>query len=343
MTACRSLPIVREGIDLPKDQRPILLVVIDVEEEFDWDEPFSREATTIDAIRDLAVIQPLFLRYKVRPTLVIDYAVASQAVGIESVQSMVEELDGEVGAHQHPWICPPLEESVSTHNSFAGNLPPDLEAAKLRVLEKTIRANFGAAPRTYKAGRYGIGASSQRILESTGFEVDLSPNPPFDFTSEGGPDFSEWSTKPYWFGDRGDLLGVPHSGSFLGVLRGFGAGLHDVVSNGILGKMRVPGIMARMRFFDRLHSSPEGFTTDEQRRLTRFLLGEGNRVFTFSFHSPSLRPGCTPYVQSAEDLRDFLLTCEKFLEFFLEELGGESMTASELREHLLQTSPRRNQ
>ena len=336
-------PVADEIVRLPLEQQPILLVEIDVEEDFDWEAPFSRQSTRVDSIRDLGVIRPLFQRFGVNPTLVVDYAVASQPVGSDSVLEFIEDLDGEVGAHQHPWVCPPHDEAVGQHNSFAGNLPFELEAAKLEVLTGAIRANLGATPRAYKAGRYGIGPNTGRILEDQNFEVDLSPNPPFDFSDEGGPDFSGWTREPYWFGDRGDLLGVPHSGGYLGFLRHFGTNLHEKASGGLLRRLRALGILARLRAFDRLHLSPEGFSAGELRRLTRFLLDEGVRVLTFSFHSPTLRPGCTPYVQSSGELSDFLVVCEEFLEFFLGEIGGTCMTASGLRDFVRQVAPRRSQ
>ena len=42
------------------------------------------------------------------------------------------------------------------------------------------------------------------------------------------------------------------------------------------------------------------------RRLTRTLLNRGERIFTLSYHSPSLQPGNTPYVRNDRDLREVL-------------------------------------
>jgi hypothetical protein len=101
-----------------------------------------------------------------------------------------------------------------------------------------------------------------------------------------------------------------------------------------LSKVRLPGILSRLGALERLMLSPEGYAPEHHRRLTRALLARGTRVFTFSLHSPSLRPGCTPYVRSQQDLVQFLDACRRYFEFFLGELGGVGMTALELREHL---------
>jgi pyruvate/2-oxoglutarate dehydrogenase complex dihydrolipoamide acyltransferase (E2) component len=68
--------------------------------------------------------------------------------------------------------------------------------------------------------------------------------------------------------------------------------------------------------------SPEGFTHAEHRRLTRFMLSRGYRAFVFSFHSPSVQPGFTPYVRNGRDIEAFLENCRNYFKFFLEELGG---------------------
>jgi hypothetical protein len=55
----------------------------------------------------------------------------------------------------------------------------------------------------------------------------------------------------------------------------------------------------------------------------------------FSYHSSSLLPGNNEYVRSSSDLSRFLHTIAGYLEFFMGEIGGISMTASDLRAGLL--------
>ena len=55
----------------------------------------------------------------------------------------------------------------------------------------------------------------------------------------------------------------------------------------------------------------------------------------FSYHSSSLLPGSTEYVRSPRDRKRFLGIIEGYLEYFMGELGGTSMTLSELRAALL--------
>jgi hypothetical protein len=61
------------------------------------------------------------------------------------------------------------------------------------------------------------------------------------------------------------------------------------------------------------------------------LLRRGHRVFSFTYHSPSLEPGNTPYVRNQVDLRGFLRRIEQYLDFFTGEVGGRAATPFEIK------------
>jgi hypothetical protein len=71
------------------------------------------------------------------------------------------------------------------------------------------------------------------------------------------------------------------------------------------------------------------------KRLVRALHRDGTRIFSFAFHSPSVEPGHTPYVKTAEDLSNFLLKLRQFFDFFFEETGGQSSTPEKIRDAAL--------
>jgi hypothetical protein len=70
------------------------------------------------------------------------------------------------------------------------------------------------------------------------------------------------------------------------------------------------------------------------RRLTRTLLADGFRVFVFSFHSPSVMPGGTPYVRTDSELERFLGKCRAYFSFFMRELGGVTINPLEIRKRI---------
>lgn len=321
----------RIEIKVPPETAPVLCVVIDTEEEFDWRAGFDRRATGVTALRAVGRAQRLFEEFAVRPTYVVDYPVAAQAEGSAVIKGFVDAGSAEVGAHLHPWVSPPHDETVCARNSYPGNLDADLEAGKLRVLAERITTAFGKPPAIYKAGRWGFGPHTATILERQGFEVDLSVSPPFDYSADGGPNYAGFSAHPYWFGAGRRLLGLPMTGSFVGLLRHRGHRMYPVVNRDRWRRARVPAILARMRVLDRLALAPEGMTLAEMRRLTRALLADGLRIFVLSFHSPSLQPGWTPYVRTEAQLEGLYDSLRRYLEFFLGDLGGSSRTPLEIK------------
>ncbi|MBF0311383.1 MAG: polysaccharide deacetylase family protein [Magnetococcales bacterium] len=320
---------------MPEGHAPVLLVVVDTEEEFDWNAPFSREACAVTAMAAVGRGQAVCDRFKVSPVYVVDYAVVSREEGWAPLKEIHDSFRGVIGAHLHPWNTPPFEEELSQANAYPGNLPATLEQSKLRHLTARIQEVFGRTPCIYKAGRYGFGPHTAQLLETEGFECDLSPAPPFDFRADGGPNYLSEGNEPCWFGHRRRLLRLPTTGGFCGFWRGSGSRLYPLISQGWRKALHLPGVMARLGLLERMRLSPEGHTLEEMRRLTRTLLGDGLRVFTLSYHSPTLKPGCTPYVRDERELERFLATLEGYLAFFLGELGGVSLTPLELRDRLV--------
>src|SRR6201981_4182379 len=98
-----------------------------------------------------------------------------------------------------------------------------------------------------------------------------------------------------------------------------------------LKALHVPGILARLGLVERITLTPEGISFEEQRRLTRALLRRGHRVFSFTYHSPSLEPGNTPYVRNQADLRGFLTRIAQSLDFFTGMVGGRAATPFEIQ------------
>jgi hypothetical protein len=329
----------RERVELGQGAAPILLTVLSTEEEFDWGKPFDRAATSVRAAAHIERAQRVFDEHGVRPVYVVDYPIASQPESVGPLKAIADAGRCEIGAHLHPWVTPPLDEEMSVRNSFPGNLPGDLEARKLRQLTQTIEDNFGRRPVTYQAGRYGFGPGTAELLEREGYEADLSASPGFDYSPEGGPDYTDFDPVPFWFGARRRMLEIPVTGAFVGFARDGARGLLSAGQRASLRWARVPAVLSHLGAIERSRLSPEGFDHAAQRRLTKTLLEQGVRIFVFSFHSPSMMPGCTPYVRDERELAAFLETCRRYYQYFLGELGGVSMTAQELVQHLRAHAP----
>lgn len=322
---------------LPAGHPPVLAVVVDTEEEFDWTKAFSRDSTATTAI----AAQPLaharvFDRFGIVPTYVIDWPVATTKSAYTTLKTLMDESRCEIGTHLHPWVSPPHVEEVNLHNSYTGNLPLDLELEKLRLLTQAIAENFERCPTLFKAGRYGLGCGTSAALAQMGYLIDASIVPHISFGADGGPDFTRFTNDPFWFGPRAaPLLELPVTAAFCGWLRRQGRWLHPALVTPAARGLRLGGIAARTRALERIRLSPEGCDAAEMIRLVTTLARAGNQVFTLTYHSPSLVPGHTPYVRSQADLDAFLDAIAAVCAYFRDELGGVFMSSSKIREAMI--------
>ncbi|MEQ1573329.1 MAG: polysaccharide deacetylase family protein, partial [Vicinamibacterales bacterium] len=325
-----SMPEVKwageDRVQLRADASPLLFVVVDTEEEFDWNAPFSRANTSVRAMDHIDRLQQLFSTRGIVPTYVVDFPVASQPRGFGSLKQFADEGRARIGAHLHPWVNPPFAEEVSGRNSFGCNLGAALETEKIRALQAQIAESFGRTPRVYKAGRYGFAGTTASALETLGFSVDVSVNPRMNFSTEGGPSFDDFDTTPFFFGERRRLLEVPCSTDYTGMAGSFAPWLHRAISHPSLAPTRIVGVMSRLRIVNKIMLSPEGSSLDEMRAVTASLLRRGLRTFSLTMHSPSVEPGCTPYVRSQAELGPFLDRVAAYCDYFLGEVGGVSST-----------------
>jgi hypothetical protein len=317
-------------------EKPVLSVVLDTEEEFDWSAPFSRNNRAVENLGHLHRGQAIFRRYGLVPAYLVDHPVITDPRSAEVFGPWLEAGECLVGAQLHPWVTPPYEEVVCPFNSFPCNLDSELERSKLAVLTEEITARLGVAPRVYKAGRYGLDIRREETLASLGYIVDTSVMPFRDFSGlGGGPNFFSYPDQPFWLSPGRQVLYLPVSQSLVGPLRRLrGSGLDRAVFGPLSSRLRVPGLLARLHLLERIMLTPEGVALEEMCRLIRGLAADGQKVFTLSMHSPSFMPGGTPYTRSDAEVEAMLDTIDRFLDFFFTDLGGVATDPLSLRTRL---------
>jgi len=310
---------------------PELAIIVDTEEEFDWAAPFSRESVATRSIPAQARAHEIYKRFGIVPTYVIDYPVATDANAVHFLRGLRDAGAAEIGAHLHPWVTPPHVEEVNARNSYHCNLPAALERAKLEALTDAIERGFGVRPTIFKAGRYGFGPSTERALADLGYQVDCSVVPHTDFSADGGPDFRGHPDVPHWLDEGAGLLEVPLSVGYFGAMAGLGRRADWLFDNVRAGALRLPGVLSKTGLVTRARLTPEGTPAAEQCRLIEAMAARGHRLFTVTYHSPSLKPGHTPYVRTQADLGRFLKRIETVLTFFRDRMGGRFTTLSQVR------------
>lgn len=319
----------------------MLIVVVDTEEEFSWERPFDRANVDTTSIADQPIMhERVYDRLGIVPTYMCDWPVATAVSAVRTLRSLMEEGRCEIGTHLHPWVSPPHMEQVSVFNSYAGNLPRELEYEKLHRLTNAIADSFGRAPQAFKAGRYGLGPYTAESIASLGYAIDASVVPYTSFTNDGGPDFRGYDEHPFWFQAAGrELLEVPVTTGYTGWLRAAGPQLYDLMQQPLARSVRANGILARSRALERIRLSPETASGAEMRRLTATLFRGGCEVFSLTYHSPSMAVGHTPYVRSKAELERFIATVHDFCRWFRDELGGQFVSMTQLRNMITVARP----
>lgn len=276
-------------------------IFVDVEEEFDWSAPLSAENRAVTAVIALPRADGRLRDLGAIPAYLVDHPVAVDPGAIDVLRDLATRPGSEIGAQLHPWVNPPYAEDAAAGDGFVCNLPEASEAAKLQTLTTAITAAMGVAPRVYRAGRYGIGPNTLALLAAQGYRIDTSMRARFDYRADGGPSFANVGNHAFRTGPGGQILELPLSTAFTGMLGRGGAALYPR-----LARNRVAlALLARSGLLSRVPLTPEGVPVQEALEAVRVALGEGLRVLNFAFHSPSLVPGHTPYVRDAADLGRF--------------------------------------
>ena len=140
-------------------------------------------------------LHPLFRRLGAKPT----YLLSPELVRDAACVDRLVRLDGcELGTHLHGELAEPGAFVPDETTAVQRDYPPEVERAKLSWLTEAFRAAFGRAPRSFRAGRFGVGASTVPILEELGYAVDSSVTPHVDWSHVSpGLSFVGSPTQPY--------------------------------------------------------------------------------------------------------------------------------------------------
>lgn len=322
-----AYPAASALVRLGDGEPPRFWVTIDTEEDFDWDAPFARTGFGLGSVPALADCQAYFDDAGVRPIYLVDWPIVADERATDILGPAQAAGRCEIGAQLHPWVTPPHDEEVSARNSYTGNLSPQLQRAKMTMLRDAIRDRFSAAPTVYRAGRYGLGPDSATMLAELGFRCDTSVRSGFDYRAGHGPDYRAAPLHPWWvYTPAGAVLEMPVTTVFDGLLGNFGPPLyHRIARSG----SRAGAALARLGLVERIALTPEGIPVDRALKAIDIAIAARLPVLNFSFHSPSLQPGNTPYVRTAADLDQFYRWWDEVLNH-LARRGVEPTTAAEI-------------
>lgn len=309
------------------------IISVDTEEEFDWNVSFSDKSRKTDNLRYQYPFIALCQKYNIRPVYLLDYPVLESRAAIEILKTFRDENLIKLGAHLHPWVTPPYyPENNENYASFPSNLSFDIQKAKLEALTEKFTQIFGYAPEIFKAGRYGLGEETVRILGDLGYKIDLSVFAFTDFSYKEGPDYRHIPSDPFWVSDK--LFEIPVTCSHIGLLRR-NTVLKRLLHSTFAKKFKMRGLFARSGLCNLVPFSPEAATLPELIALAKAMIEDKAAVLHFTFHSSVLMPGGTPYVLHEEDLEHFLDKVERLLDFCANEENIVFATPETVRKNFI--------
>ena len=281
----------------PDDFGTRFMVHVDVEEEFDWSRPLDPANRATAAMVAFPAAHRRFADRGVPLTSFVDHPVVGDPAAVDILAATLVDGRSAIGAQLHGWVTPPLA-PLGAGDSYAGNLPRAVEAAKIDTLTDALTAAFGTPPVIFRSGRYGVGPETIALLAARGYRIDSSVRAHYDYRADGGPDFRAIGSDAYRWGP---LVELPFTTVFAGALRHRAPGLYDRLS--AIPKAR--GVFARTGLLQRVSLTPEDMPIRDALQAVDVAIESGLRLLVFSFHSPSLVPGNTPYVRNADDLARF--------------------------------------
>ncbi|WP_411820701.1 glycosyltransferase [Hyphococcus formosus] len=306
------------------DKRPKLIVTVDTEEEFDWNE-FHNMRLSVSDIRGVQIFQEVCEAFEAKPLYFVTSPLLEDKRTAEYFRALKDARRADFGIHLHQWATSPGD-FPSEYYSFQMNLPREVLREKLQNMAAQYEAVFGDIARSHRAGRYGIAREDYAYLAEIGIKYDFSPSAGFDFHTVGGPDFSDMTNMPFMISGPDWAINVtPVSGAKAFVKsRKF---LSQEINSRSFSHRKDDRLSSVKRA---LRLSPEGAGLEDLKALTSHLIKEETPVLSFSLHSTSFVPGGNDYAKSSSDVEEILRRTADYLAWFKDEIGGDIVDLSAL-------------
>jgi hypothetical protein len=241
---------------------------------------------------------PLFRAHGSKPTYLLSPEVLRDARAVDVLRG--ELASAELGTHLHGEYAEPGATDPDVTSDFQRDYPPEVEGAKLASLTRQFRDAFARAPRSFRAGRFGLGPSSLGHLESLGYVADSSVTPFVSWEHAGarGLSFEGAPTQPYHPcptspGRPGEspLLEVPVT-----------------IRPGHAARLPIVGRFAPPRWLRPTRGSGRSLVgvAEEEIRLARDARPERPVVLNAMFHNVEVIAGASPYARTESQAQGIL-------------------------------------
>ena len=235
-------------------------------------------------------LQPLFREFRVKPTYLLSPEVMRNQQAIETLAALKDQA--ELGTHLHGEFAEPGAFEPDVTADFQCRYDRDTEQRKLQYLTDLFQRSFGWEPRSFRAGRFGIGRHSMGLLQNLGYVVDSSVTPHMDWRCAGAPDvsFLRAPTQPYWpVLDKPDRPS-PHAGALLEV--------PVTIRPSALARLPIIGRWAQSRWLCPTRGSVSRLVRIAREEIEHAALSGRPIVLNCMFHNVDVIGGASPFAEN---------------------------------------------
>jgi hypothetical protein len=241
-------------------------------------------------------LHPLFRRFSAKPT----YLLSPEVLGDRRCVEQLAALGGcELGTHLHGELAEPGAFEPEVTSALQREYAPELERAKLAWMTDVFRTAFSRAPRSFRAGRFGIGPHTVPILEDLGYAVESSVTPHVDWSAiSRGLTFLGAPTQPYHLDPHHPTL--PGTSALLEVPL--------TIRPHALGRLPILGRWLEPRWLRPTRSDGDALIAiacdeiDDARRSR----GHAPVVLNAMLHNVEVIAGASPYAQTEAEAQSIL-------------------------------------
>jgi hypothetical protein len=312
------------------DRRLKLVITVDVEEDGLFSGRYPRIPPGTRSVSELGRVEFITREFGFPLTLLVTYPVATNPDSRRLLKRWRRDLGAEIGTHLHPWNTPPFVDLPHPEPVPSDLIPKTLLEEKLHTLNQSIQSHLDVRPRSFRMGRFDLGATMRGLLPLCGLRVDSSIVPLRRVSK--GPDHFAMPTEPFrWDGiEKGTapLLEVPLTQVALhaGLARFMDKAGSSVGAHGrdlLLSWFRNVGVVG---------VQPAWFPLPSMQWAACLHHWRGGRVLTMFLHSTELLPGGTPDFPSEAAVGRLTSRFRAFLTWLANRYTVEGVTLSQLFE-----------
>jgi len=309
------------------------IITVDTEGDNEWARP---KISTLKNLEFTLRFQELCNRYSFKPTYLASYEVGESSYFKDMMQTFLRSGKAEVGAHLHPWSCPPLEDVTTNdllYHPYPHELPTILFKKKMERLTTALEQAFNVKPRTYRGGRWGFAPDHIEVLLTLGYIADCSVTPYIswehhigDPNGKGGPDYTKAPIFPYFLNTHdicnkggSKLLEVPLTVLFKNHWIG---SIYNTAGNINIVRTVLTKYGFGPRFFRPSHNSNAEQLISIYKSAKLLSLP----YIQMMIHSSELMPGCSPYYPDDKSIENQYKSLEELFQYLQsDQVKGETL------------------